>query len=292
MNIGRRVTVYRSSNTWLTRKKNILDGLIVITTFTLLAIMLFPFLWIFVTSLKPERELFSASLALNVKSITLVNYMGLWEAGFARFFMNSLFVCTVAVIISTFLAVLAAYAFSRMHFRGKQSLLTTIAASQMFPWVVLITPIYVLFWKLRFINTYRGLILSYIAITLPYSIYLLLGYFNAISKELDDAASIDGCSTLGTIFRVILPVSTPGLVATATYSFVQAWNEFLFALTFMTRTELKTLPVGLASFFGEYTTEWGKAMAASAITTIPTVLFFLLIQRHLISGLTAGSLKS
>ena len=138
---------------------------------------------------------------------------------------------------------------------------------------------------------YVGLITAYIAITIPFSIYLLLGYLDSVPVELDDAAKIDGCSTLGIIGRVILPVAWPGVAATAIYTFAQTWNEFLFALTLMTQNELKTIPVGLAGFFGEYTTRWGLVMAASVIATLPTLFIFLFLKRQLVSGLTAGAIK-
>ena len=166
-----------------------------------------------------------------------------------------------------------------------------VGFTQMFPWVILVTPIFMIFWVLRLANSYIGLIVVYIAITAPFSVYMLVGYFETIPKELDNAAAIDGCSALGTIFRVILPVSLPGLVATAAYTFAVTWNEFLFALTLMTQTEKKTVPVGVANFFGQYSADWGKVMAASVIAAIPTVIFFTIIQRHLIKGLVAGSVK-
>ncbi len=261
------------------------------TAFFLLLLLAFPTVWVFTTSLKPEKELFTRSLRLLGTRLSLEHYVQLAGSDFPRFLINSVFVCVTATVIALALSVLAAYAFSRFTFAGKDSLLITIAFSQMFPWVILITPVYFLFWRLRLVNTYTGLIVAYIAITIPFSIYMLVGYLQSIPRELDDAASIDGCTTLGVITRVILPVAAPGLVATATYAFAQTWNEFLFALTFMTRTELKTVPVGLANFFGQYTAEWGLVMAASALATIPTLLFFLLLQRHLTAGLTAGAMK-
>jgi ABC-type glycerol-3-phosphate transport system permease component len=169
--------------------------------------------------------------------------------------------------------------------------LGTFAFSQLFPFVVILTPLYILFWNLRLVNTLTGLVVAYVAITLPYCVYMLLGYFENVPVSLDEAARMDGCSTLRIIFRIVLPVAWPGIVATTVYAFIQAWNEYLFALTLMTESDKKTIPVGLAGFFGEYTTDWGAVMTASVIATAPTMIFFLVMQRQLVAGLAAGAVK-
>lgn len=271
-------------------RSRIKDFFIVFGSFLVLFILLFPFLWIFLTSLKDEEHIFSEDFGFGM--LTLDNYRGLLEAGFGRFFVNSMYLSVVTVFSVIAISALASYALSRIKFFLRREILLTIVGSQMFPWVVLITPVYIMFWRLRLVNTHRGIVLIYIGITLPYAIYLLLGYFSSIPRELDEAAKIDGCSTLGIIFKVILPVSLPGLVATATYCFVQVWNEYLFALTLLTKTELKTLPLGLGMFFGQYTTEWGRVMAASAVTSAPTVVFFLVLNKYLVKGLAQGAVKS
>jgi len=271
---------------------NIQDIVIVIGTFLIIGVTLFPFFWMIVSSLKPPTELLSRNIEFISSQSTWINYKGVFESGFLRFILNSILVCTMATIICVYMiAAPTAYAMSRYKFSGKNSIMAMVGFTQMFPWVILITPIFMIFWVLRLANSYIGLIVVYIAITAPFSVYMLVGYFETIPKELDNAAAIDGCSALGTIFRVILPVSLPGLVATAAYTFAVTWNEFLFALTLMTQTEKKTVPVGVANFFGQYSADWGKVMAASAIAAIPTVIFFAIIQRHLIKGLVAGSVK-
>jgi len=271
---------------------NIQDIVIVIGTFLIIGVILFPFFWMIVSSLKPPTELLSRNIEFISSQSTWINYKGVFESGFLRFIFNSILVCTIATIICVYMiAAPTAYAMSRYKFSGKNSIMAMVGFTQMFPWVILVTPIFMIFWVLRLANSYIGLIVVYIAITAPFSVYMLVGYFETIPKELDNAAAIDGCSALGTIFRVILPVSLPGLVATAAYTFAVTWNEFLFALTLMTQTEKKTVPVGVANFFGQYSADWGKVMAASAIAAIPTVIFFAIIQRHLIKGLVAGSVK-
>jgi len=265
---------------------------VVVVTFAIIGLILFPFFWMIISSLKPSTDLLTRELQLIGRQLTLENYRGILEAGFFRFVLNSVFMCTTATIVCVcFISSPAAYAISRYHFPGRNSILAMVGFTQMFPWVILVTPVFMMFWALRLVNSYLGLIIVYIAITVPFSIYMLLGYFETIPKVLDEAAVVDGCSPLGVIFRVILPISLPGLVATSAYTFAVTWNEFVFALTLMTQTEKKTVPVGVANFLGQYTTDWGVVMAASVVATVPTVIFFLLLQRHLVAGLAAGAVK-
>jgi ABC-type glycerol-3-phosphate transport system permease component len=154
-----------------------------------------------------------------------------------------------------------------------------------------VTPLFVLFARTGMTNSYAGMILSYTAISIPFSVYLLLGYLETVPRELDEAAMVDGCTPLGALWHVVLPVMLPGVVATATYAFLLCWTEYLFALAFLTRPSMKTLPLGLYQFFGEDTVDWGAVMAGSAVATLPALLLFLPLQRWLVSGLTAGSVK-
>ncbi len=196
-----------------------------------------------------------------------------------------------ATVISVVLSFVAAYSFSRRTFRFRYSLLILVVFLQLFPFIVLTTPIYFIYYRIGLVNNLFGLMLTYIAITIPFSIYMLFGYLESVPRELDEAAIIDGCSTLGVIVRVVLPVAWPGVAATAIYTFVQAWNEFLFALTLITDNNLKTIPIGLANLFGQYTTQWDLVMSASVIATLPTLIIFLFLQRQLVSGLAAGAVK-
>jgi ABC-type glycerol-3-phosphate transport system permease component len=259
--------------------------------FAVLGILVFPFVWLVLTSVRPSAELFVDDFRLFSGTITLSAYETLLDSDFPRYILNSLLVCSTATFLSVTVSLLAAYSFSRRRFRWRTPLLILVVFSQLFPFVILITPIYVIFYRLGLVNTYQGLVLAYIAITVPFSTYMLLGYLDSVPRELDEAAIIDGCSTLGVIRRVVLPVAWPGVAATAIYAFAQAWNEFLFALTLMTRNELKTVPVGLAGFFGQYTTQWDLVMAASVVATVPTLIIFQFLQRQLVSGLTIGAVK-
>jgi ABC-type glycerol-3-phosphate transport system permease component len=215
----------------------------------------------------------------------------LLETGFARNIFNSLYLCIGAVLISTFVSVLAAYAFSRMRFRAKRYIFGSVLLGQCFPWIILVTPLFILFAQLGLLNNHLSMLFVYTAISIPFSIYLLVGYLESVPRELDEAAIIDGCSRFGVIWRIVFPIMLPGVVATATYAFMLCWTEYLFALAFLTKMPLKTMPLGLYAFFGEDTAEWGNIMAASALTTLPTLLLFLPLQTRLAAGLAAGSVK-
>jgi multiple sugar transport system permease protein len=265
---------------------------IVLFTFAVLLVLVFPFIWLVATSIRPGSDLFIDEFRLISDTITFESYQILLETtDFPRYIVNSLFVCLTATFLTVAIALFAAYSFSRRQFRLRYPLLILVVFSQLFPFIILITPIYAIFFRLGLVNTYQGLIIAYIAITQPFAIYMLLGYLDSVPRELDEAAIIDGCTTIGVIFRVVLPVAAPGVAATAIYAFALAWNEFLFALTLMTRNEIKTIPIGLAGFFGQYTTQWNLVMAASVVATIPTLIIFLFLQRQLISGLSAGAVK-
>lgn len=256
-------------------------------TFVVWAFLIFPVIWIVVGSFRTSETMFASS----VFEFTFEHYQTIFRAGFGRFILNSLFICLVAVVISTFVSVIASYVFSRKRFFGKRLLFGSVILGQMFPWIILVTPLFILFARLGLLNSYVGMILAYVAISIPFSVYLMVGYLETVPRELDEAAVMDGCSQFQIIWTIIFPVMLPGIVATATYAFLLMWTEFLFALAFLTRTPLKTMPLGLAQFFGEQTVDWGAVMAASAVTTLPALLLFLPLQTRLSSGLTAGSVK-
>jgi ABC-type glycerol-3-phosphate transport system permease component len=256
-------------------------------TFIVWAFLVFPVAWIILGSFRTNATMFSDS----VITFTLEHYVTIFEAGFARFIFNSLFICLVAVVISTFVSVIASYIFSRKRFRGKKFFFGSVILGQLFPWIILVTPLFILFARIGLLNSYVGMILAYVAISIPFSVYLMVGYLETVPRELDEAAVMDGCSQFQIIWTIIFPVMLPGIVATATYAFLLMWTEFLFALAFLTRTTLKTMPLGLAQFFGEQSVNWGAVMAASAVTTLPALLLFLPLQTRMSSGLTAGSVK-
>ena len=261
--------------------------LLVALTLLVLFVMVYPTAWIIVASFKTPATIFSATAF----ELTLANYLDLFATGFGRFIFNSLYLCISAVVLATFVSVLAAYVFSRMRWRWKRYVFGSVLLGQCFPWIILVTPLFILFAQLGLLNSHLSMLFVYTAISIPFSIYLLVGYLESVPRELDEAAIIDGCSRFGVIWRIVFPIMLPGVVATATYAFLLCWTEYLFALAFLTQTSLKTMPLGLYAFFGEDTAEWGKIMAASALTTLPTLILFLPLQTRLAAGLAQGAVK-
>lgn len=257
------------------------------TTFLILFFMVYPTAWVLLASLKTPETMFAA----GAWDFTLDNYRTLFASGFGQGIFNSMFLCLVAVLISTIVSANAAYVFSRMKFRGKRLIFGSVLLGQTFPWIILVTPLFILFARMGLLNNRLSMIFVYVAISIPFSVYLLVGYLQSVPRSLDEAAIIDGCSPFQVLWRIIFPIMLPGIVATATYAFLLCWTEYLFALAFLTRPELKTMPLLLYGFFGENVTEWGNVMAASALTTLPTLLLFLPLQTKLASGLAAGSVK-
>ncbi len=256
-----------------------------------LLLMIFPFAWMLLTSLRPAAEMFDLREILPSR-LTLDGYGRLFAtSSFGRFLLNSLVVALIAMVAAVVLSCLTGYAFSRFEFRGKRVLMVLVIAVHLFPFVILITPMYLFFSELRLLNTYQGLIIAYVAITLPFATYLMMGYFETVPKGLDEAARIDGCSTLSVLFRVVFPVAWPGVATVAINTFIVAWEEYLFAKVLMTDENLKTVQVGLSNFFGEFTTQWDLVMCASVVASVPTIVLFAIAQRRLVSGLAVGSVK-
>jgi len=258
----------------------------------LAAFCILPFFWILSTSLKPDDAIFSLTPQWIPTQPTLAHFQQLLSGTpFARYFFNSILVSTVTAFWSVLVGICSAYAFSRYRFAGHGFWFRIVLSLQIFPYVVLVIPLYVLLYRLHLIDSYWGLIIAYATFSLPFAVYMLKGYLDSVPRELDEAAQIDGCSTFTALLRVVLPAAMPGVIATFLFSFVTAWNEYLFALTFITSTDMRTLPLGLALFFGEFTTQWGLIMAAAVTTSLPVVLIFLFLQRYLVAGWTAGATK-
>jgi ABC-type glycerol-3-phosphate transport system permease component len=260
---------------------------IIATTLLILAFLVYPTAWVLVASFRTPETMFAA----GEFRFTLDNYRKLLASEFAGAIFNSLVLCLASVIVSTFVSVIAAYVFSRKRFRWKSLVFGSVMLGQTFPWIILVTPVFILFAKMGLLNSHLGMIFVYVAVSIPFSIYLLVGYLESIPRSLDEAAIIDGCSQFEVIWRIIFPIMLPGIVATATYAFLLCWSEYLFALAFLADTTKKTMPLLLAGYFGENVVEWGNVMAGSALTTLPTLLLFLPLQARMTSGLAAGSVK-
>ncbi len=258
---------------------------------------LFPFAWMFSTSIKTAQEAFVIPPRWIPNHVTFSAYRVLWDAkaannnNFPRYFLNSAIVSLGTMILSVLIAVPAAYAFARFVFPGKNWFFYAILGRNMFPLVVFLVPLFQLMATLKLQNNYFGLILAYLTFSLPLAIWLLKGFFDNIPVELEKAARIDGCTRFGAFFRVILPLTIPGIVATAIYSFIGAWNEYIFATTLTSDPKLRTLPVGQGFFLTENSSNWAGLMAVSLVISIPVVAFFLLLQRYFIRALTEGAVK-
>jgi ABC-type glycerol-3-phosphate transport system permease component len=258
----------------------------------LVAVCLFPFWWMLLSSVKTLRELYTVPPIWWPDAPTWDNYRTvLFESNIPRYFLNSVIISVGSTALALLLAIFASYGFARFHFRGKPLLQAFVLIGQLLPTAAIIVPLFITLRVLGLVNTYWGLILVYMIITLPLSVWMLTSYFKAIPPELDEAAIIDGASRLGVLFRITLPLSVPGIVAVCVYAFVTTWNEFIFALCFATDSSVKTLPIGLAEFSTEFNTDWGAVMAASVVMTLPIALLFLSMQRLFVGGLTAGATK-
>ena len=266
--------------------------LILASTLVVVLLSVLPAVWLVLTSLRPQNEIYTPTFMLLTPHTSLSNYRELLTTTpFGIYIVNSILVCALSTIGAVLVSLLAAYSFSRRQFPGRRLLLLLVVFSQLFPYVILITPIYVIFHLMGLVDTRAGLILAYVAITIPFCTYLLLGYLDTVPKELDEAAIIDGASTMRIVFGVIFPTVWPGLAATTIYAFANTWNEYVIALTLISRDDLKTIPLGLAGFYGQYTTRWDLVMTASVFAVVPTLLIFFFLQRYLVSGLVAGSVK-
>jgi multiple sugar transport system permease protein len=214
------------------------------------------------------------------------------RSGFLTYFINSVVVSTGTTVVTIAAAILAGYAFSRYRFPLRRSLLILILASQMFPMTLLIVGIYVFFRQWQLLDSYFGLILAFTSFSLPFSIWMMDGFFRTVPRELDEAAMIDGSSQMNTLFRVIMPLTAPGVLAVAVYAYLNSWNNLLFALTLTSSQSMRTIPPGfLLTYVGEFQYYWSDAMAGSVIVTLPMVLVFIFLQRYLVRGMTAGAVK-
>ncbi len=240
---------------------------------------------------KGSVENLAVSLVANEPGLTARNYLVIWNDGYFRYVLNSLSICIASTVLACGISLFAAYGLSRFAFPGRGLLFGAILGGQFFPWIILVNPIFIFFARGGLINSHLGLILCYTAFITPFTVYLLAGYLTTIPKSLDDAAIVDGANRLQVIGYVILPIMWPGLVAAATYGFLQSWSEYLLALALITETRLKTIPLGLYQYFGDVQIDWGAVMAGSVVATVPTLLLFLPLQRKLVAGLTQGAMK-
>ena len=267
---------------------------IVLTVLTIFALL--PLYVMVSSSLKPLQDV-TGTFRWIPSPITFSSYIQMWQTvPLAQYFVNSLIVCTCAAALSVLVATFAAYAVSRYRFRGRRVFTLVVLSTQMFPGILFLLPLFLIFVSIgnatgiTLLGSRTGLIITYLTFSLPFSIWLLVGYFDSIPRGLDEAAWVDGCGPLRALFRVVIPAAIPGIITVAIYAFMTAWGEVLFA-SVMTNDTTRTLAVGLRDYSTQNDVYWNQIMAASIVVSIPVVAGFLLMQRYLVTGLTAGSVK-
>jgi multiple sugar transport system permease protein len=257
-----------------------------------LAVVLFPFYWMLNTSLKPPSEVFASPPTFISSHWSLDAYATLFTTRpVARYFLNSLVVAVGATVLSVSLAALAAYGLTRFFPRGATPFVMFLLFTKMLPETLLIIPYFQLMSDLGLLNTYLALILAYSSFALPFSVWMLIGFFRSIPRDIDEAAMIDGASYMQAFWKVILPLARPGLVAVALFTFLIAWNSYVWALVLTTDSSMYVLSVGIANMVGEYRVQWNELMAAAVIAAVPVMVLYSLLERHLVSAITAGAVK-
>ncbi len=251
-----------------------------------------PFLWQLSTSFQNDVELTAATPSLIPSPLTFDHYSNIFvEKSFQLYLRNSLIVAGLTTLFCLAIGAMAGFALSRLDIKGRFGILAAILSVSMFPQIAIVGPLYLLASDLALLDTYQGLVITYVALGVPLVTWVMFGYFDTLPREIDEAARMDGCSTVGLFWRIILPISVPSLVTTGLLAFIAAWNEFMFALAFTSNIDHQTVPVGIANFTNLHYIPWGDIAAASIVVTIPLVLLVLLFQRHIIDGLTQGAVK-
>jgi multiple sugar transport system permease protein len=265
-----------------------------LTFITLLIV--FPLYVILSSSVKPLIDVQGAFTWIP-STVTLKPYADMWSTiPLADYFVNSLIIAVVSSALSLVIAVFAAYALSRFTFRGSNTFSLVVLSTQMFPGILFLLPLFLLFVQVQNVSgiqltgTYTGMIITYLTFSLPFSIWMLVGYFNALPKDLEEAAMVDGTGPVGALIRIVLPVALPGIIAVGVFAFVTAWGEVLFA-SVLTSRDTRTLAVGLQAYASQSSVYWNELMAASVIVSLPVLIGFLGLQRYLVTGLAAGAVK-
>ena len=257
-----------------------------------LVFTLFPFYWIVNTSMKDSTEVIALPIKYFPSSPSLSNYVTLFgQLGFGKHFVNSLFVSLPTTLIVTFLSLLSGYAMSRYKFKGKSLFYIFMIITQMLPAVVLMIPLFQIMNGLHLINNLASLVIVCSCTNLAYCMFMMMGYFNAVPRELEEAAQVDGCSLVGAVFRILLPAMKPSIVATGAYVFINSWNVYVYATAFITKVDRYTLPLALNKFQSESGTEYGLLAAGCVVALLPVIILFSFIQKTLSTGATAGAVK-
>lgn len=258
----------------------------------LVTLCAFPLAWMLSTALKPPPDVLAWPPTLLPPNPTAGNFARLFsQTNFLVYFRNSMICAWAATTLSVALGAVGAYSLTRFRYPGRETVAFTMLFTYLFPPIVLIVPFYILFRQLGLANSYAGLILAYTAFALPFSTWMLWAFFQSIPLELEEAALVDGAGRPRAVLHVVLPLALPGVIAVSIFTFIVAWNDYLFARVLMTSEDLKTLPVGVQDFFSMAVIEWGTIMAAGVMITIPALVFFVAVQRYLIRGWGTGGVK-
>lgn len=275
------------------RRAKLGSGLLIYTTAAVLMFFCaFPLIWMLSTSLKPSQEILDWPPRFIPATPTFGHFQKLFTTTtFPIHFWNSIYTAFWATIVSVTLGAMAGYGLTRYHFWGRDLIANSILLTYLFPQILIFIPLYIVFRILNLNNTHFALILSYVSFSLPFATWLLRAFFESIPLELEEAAMTDGASRFKAVVYIIMPMALPGLIATSIFTFIVAWNDFLFARIFVTSENLKTLPVGIQDFFSMAVIDWGLIMAAGMMVTIPALIFFVSVQSFLVKGWGAGAVK-
>lgn len=275
----------------MTRKSPLGRVLMMLLQLGIAALVLFPFFWMFSVSLKPATEPFAIPAELWPRNPTLENYILALRPEFQRYFLNSLIVSGATLLITIPLALLAAYSLARFQFWVLSVFLALVVLAQFFPAGAIIIPIYKIVRAAGLLDTYASLILAYITVTLPVAIWMMRGFLMRVPRTLEEAAAIDGASPLRAFIDIVIPLARPGIIATSVWVLIVTWQEFLFALSFTSSKDMRTLPVGMNDYIGQFGVRYGELMASSVIISLPVIVLFFFLQRQFVAGLTASAVK-
>ncbi|WOI35513.1 MULTISPECIES: carbohydrate ABC transporter permease [Tritonibacter] len=257
-----------------------------------LVFALFPLYWLIKIAVTPDALVFTEGTQVIPSAVTLDNFRTvLLQTDFLSYFGNSLYVSLGTAAVTTLVAAAAGYAFSRFDFAGKKLLIAVMLITQMFPLLMIIAPIYKIISQMGMLNSLTSLIVVYTAFNIPFATFLMQSFFDGIPKDLEEAAMMDGSTRFQALYKVVFPLTLPGLGATLGFVFTAAWSELLFALMLISKNDAMTFPVGLLTFVSKFSVDWGQMMAAGVLALVPSCLFFIFIQRYLVQGLTSGAVK-
>lgn len=275
------------------RKKRESGRKVVPYVFVILMVMMaiIPFVYVILTALKTQEQIYDPNQIIPTY-VSLDNFRKvLFESNFIRYFMNSVLITVITTVICMVVSIMAGYGLTRYYILGKQSIKMTILMTRMFPGILLCIPFYIIMKQLNLIDSYVGLIMMYCSFTLPFAIWNTCAFFETIPWELEEAARIDGCSRIRSFFLVIIHVAKPGLFVTALFCFMSSWDEYMYSSIFINTTLKKTIQVGMQDFVGQYSVDWGLLMSAVVLSLIPVLIFFAVVQKNLVQGLSAGAVK-